>query len=211
MAGGSLVSIFGPFAALIWRCSRIYQRGPFSAVALVSCAGESPRRSSVALEAGANAPSARVFIGSVLFAAEIADTPALRLKGLATGDSLAANSGILFRFSDGDVGADGMRGMRFPLDFVWTSADSRMVDVHESVPHPAPMTPDAELSVITPRLPEIYIFEINASEAERQGIRVDYAARFMDLGRTGDTPVTTRTERLRRQHKRRGHWSIARL
>lgn len=126
-------------------------------------------------------PSPAVIIRDTPFAAEIADTPALRNKGLGYRDQLPANSGMLFVFPDGHASSFWMRGMRFPLDFVWIGADCRVADLTERVPHPEPGAPDATLPLINPAAPAAYTFEINAGEIERFGIEIGDPVRFQGI------------------------------
>ena len=126
-------------------------------------------------------PSPAVIIRDTPFAAEIADTPALRTKGLGYRDQLAANSGMLFVFPNGQASSFWMRGMRFPLDFVWIGADCRVADLTERVPHPEPGAPDATLPLINPAAPAAYTFEINAGEIERFGIEIGDPVRFRGI------------------------------
>ena len=126
-------------------------------------------------------PSPAVIIRAIPFTAEIADTPALRTKGLGYRDHLAANSGMLFIFPSGQASSFWMRGMRFPLDFVWIGGDCRVADITERVPHPEPGAPDATLPLINPAAPAAYVFEINAGEIEQFGIEIGDPARFRNI------------------------------
>ncbi len=126
-------------------------------------------------------PSPAVIIRAIPFAAEIADTPDLRTKGLGYRDRLAPNSGMLFIFPSGQASSFWMRGMRFPLDFVWIGADCRVADITERVPQPEPGAPDATLPLINPAAPAVYVFEINAGEIERFGIEIGDPARFRNI------------------------------
>ena len=126
-------------------------------------------------------PTPAVIIRAIPFAAEVADTPALRTKGLGYRDHLAPNSGMLFIFPSGQASSFWMRGMRFPLDFVWIGADCRVADITERVPHPEPGAPDATLPLINPASPAAYVFEINAGEIEQFGIEIGDPARFRNI------------------------------
>ncbi len=113
-----------------------------------------------------------VIIGTTAFAAEIADTPELRSKGLGERDSLAEQSGMLFVFPDGQASSFWMKGMRFSLDFVWISADCTVVELTEDVQHSPPNTPSSELDIFQSSSPAAYTFEINAGEISRFGIEI---------------------------------------
>lgn len=122
-----------------------------------------------------------VVIGGVAFDAEIADTPELRGKGLGERDSLAPQSGMLFVFPDGHTTSFWMKGMRFPLDFVWIGADCRVADITERVANAEPGTSDSALPLYNSAAPAAYTFEINAGEVQRFGIRIGDAVRFLSI------------------------------
>lgn len=122
-----------------------------------------------------------VIIGGVAFDAEIADTPELRGKGLGERDSLASQSGMLFVFPDGHATSFWMKGMRFPLDFVWIGADCRVADITERVSHAEPGASDSALLLYNSAAPAAYTFEINAGEVQRLGIRIGDAVRFRGI------------------------------
>lgn len=140
-----------------------------------------PSPTAVAIIPPSPTPSPAVIIRGTPFAAEIADTPALRTKGLGYRDQLAPNSGMLFVFPNGQASSFWMRGMRFPLDFVWIGADCRVAALTERVPHPEPGAPDATLPLINPAAPAAYTFEINAGEIERFGIEIGDPVRFQGI------------------------------
>jgi hypothetical protein len=96
--------------------------------------------------------------------AEIADTPALLEKGLGGRDSLPADRGMLFMFSQAGKYGFWMKDMRFPLDIVWMNADKTVVRVDSSVP------PDSYPDLYGPPVPVKYVLEMNAGMAEKTGI-----------------------------------------
>lgn len=77
---------------------------------------------------------------------------------------------MLFVFEDERIPGFTMRRMRFPLDFIWISADRRVVDVTEDVP--APVAPGDERSGISPGEPVLYVLEVNAGVVSEEGIGV---------------------------------------
>ena len=113
-----------------------------------------------------------VSIGGTIFTAEVADTPALRSKGLGERDSLDEQTGMLFVFPEGHTSSFWMKGMRFPLDFVWIGEDCTVVDLTQNVQHSPPDTPTSQLDLFNSSTPAAYTFEINAGEVSRFGINV---------------------------------------
>jgi uncharacterized membrane protein (UPF0127 family) len=122
-----------------------------------------------------------VTIGGARFLAEIADTPELRGKGLGERDSLPEQTGMLFVFPSGQTSDFWMKGMRFPLDFVWIGADCTVVDLNEDVQHSAPDAPDSELATVESSSPAAYTFEINAGDVSMFGIEIGDEVRFHNI------------------------------
>ncbi len=118
-----------------------------------------------------------VRVGDLTIRAEVARSPEERALGLGGRDSMPSDAGMLFVFEQAGQPSFWMRGMRFPLDFVWISADLRVADVTERVP-PEPGTPDAELTRYPPDAPVLYVLEINAGLIEQAGIRAGDAVAF---------------------------------
>jgi uncharacterized membrane protein (UPF0127 family) len=87
--------------------------------------------------AGATAVGTTVQVGSGLaFEVEVVDTPQSRERGLSGRDSLAAGTGMLFRYDDRQVRRYWMADMRFPIDLAWIS-DDRVVGVETLQPCPS--------------------------------------------------------------------------
>ena len=124
---------------------------------------------------------AAITIGDAKFAAEIADTPELRSKGLGERDSLEEQTGMLFIFPGGQASSFWMKGMRFPLDFVWIGANCTVVDLTEDVQHSSPDTPSSELEIFESSSPAAYTFEINAGEISRFGVERGDEVRFRNI------------------------------
>ena len=111
----------------------------------------------------------------------MADTPELRSKGLGERDSLAEQTGMLFIFPGGQASSFWMKGMRFPLDFVWIGEDCTVVDLTENVQHSPPETPSSELEIFEAASPAAYTFEINAGEVSRFDIEIGDHVRFQGI------------------------------
>lgn len=119
-----------------------------------------------------------VHIGAVVIHAEVATTPAARSRGLGGRDSMADDAGMLFVFPDARQTTFWMKDMRFPLDFVWVSADKHVEEVTQNVPAPAPGTADADLTLYKPAGAVQYVVELNAGVVEAAGIRAGDAVSF---------------------------------
>jgi len=119
-----------------------------------------------------------VIAGGLTIDAEVVRSAAGRAQGLGERDSLAADEGMLFVFDEERVVSFWMRGMRFPLDFIWISRDGRVVDLTGDVPPPAPGAPDAELPRYAPGAPVLYTLEVNAGVIDQAGVEVGDTVAF---------------------------------
>lgn len=109
---------------------------------------------------------------------EIADTKEKRTKGLASRDSLATDSGMLFVFEKADLYRFWMKGLKFPLDFIWISS-MRVVDILTNVDPPATNLPDETLPRYAPVVPIDMVLEVNAGFVESHNIRVGDKIEFI--------------------------------
>lgn len=102
---------------------------------------------------------------------EISDEKDERAKGLAGKDSIASDSGMLFVFEQSDKHRFWMKGLKFPLDFIWI-LDDRVVDILTNVPNPSPETPDNQLPVYGPTTKVNKVLEVSAGFVSQNNIRV---------------------------------------
>lgn len=110
-------------------------------------------------------------IDNTTFNVEIADTPEKRSKGLGGRQSLGQNEGMLFIFPAPETPAFWMKGLTFPLDFIWIRG-FRVVDLTSNVPQPSPGQPDSALPIYQPREEVDKVLEVNAGTIQRLGIKV---------------------------------------
>ena len=138
-----------------------------------------------ACEPGPPSPGPTVIIGDVAIEVEVADTPSERAKGLSERDGVAPMSGMLFVSATGRAPWLWMKGMRFPLDFVWIGEDCTVVDTTMNVRHPEPDTGDSDLPSYASEAPAAYVLEINAGQIERLGVVVGDTVRFSQITAEG--------------------------
>ena len=119
---------------------------------------------------GGSAERIEVRIGGLVITAELARTAGERTKGLSGRPSLPEDAGMLFVFPSEQQPTFWMKDMRFPLDFVWISADHHVVAVTANVPPPAPGTPDGALPEYSPDRPVLYALEVNGGVTARSGV-----------------------------------------
>lgn len=117
-------------------------------------------------------------LGNTQVTVEIADTAALREKGLSGRTSLEANRGMLFVFpTKGVIPNFWMRNMLIPLDMIWIS-DSKVVQIDKNIAPPKAGTPDNQLSIYSPVAPVDYVLEVNAGFSDKNNIKVGAAVTF---------------------------------
>ncbi len=113
----------------------------------------------------------QIKIGNIYLNIEIADTPELRSKGLGGRDSLPADSGMLFVFPKESKYQFWMRGMKFPLDFIFIR-QGKVVDLLRNVQPPLDGQKDSTLPIYAPVVPVDMMLEVNTGFIDTNGIRV---------------------------------------
>jgi uncharacterized membrane protein (UPF0127 family) len=119
----------------------------------------------------------QVHAGSNKVAAEVADTEALRERGLSGREALPRDAGMMFVFDQDATPAFWMKGMRFPLDLVWIDAAKHIAGVTADA-QPQPGATDAALTLYHPPSAVRYVLELNAGAAARLGFVAGAQLRF---------------------------------
>lgn len=114
---------------------------------------------------------ANLQIGNSILKVEMADTAKKRSKGLGGRESIASDGGMLFVFDKADKYAFWMKGLKFPLDFVWIK-DDIVVDFLENVPPPATNQVESALPIYSAKVEINKVLEINAGVAQRLNIKI---------------------------------------
>lgn len=117
--------------------------------------------------------SSTVTIGSTKFVVELAVTSAEKEKGLSYRTNLLPKHGMLFPYDHKERYDFWMKGMQFPLDFIWI-ADTTVVDIAKNIQPPN----GTNLHVVQPHIPVDKILEINAGEADAFGIKIGDTVTF---------------------------------
>ena len=102
---------------------------------------------------------------------EIADSQAKRSKGLGGRASLPEDEGMLFIFQSEDRFPFWMKGVNFPLDFIWIKG-SQVVDLSENIPPADPGVKDETLPIYTPKVAVDKVLEVKAGTVARLQIKV---------------------------------------
>lgn len=109
---------------------------------------------------------------------EIADTKEKRSKGLAGRQSLAPDEGMLFLFPEAGRYPFWMKGLTFPLDFIWIRED-KVVDLTQNVPPSSPGQTDASLPIYEPKEDVDAVLEISAGTIQRLNIKVGDSVKIL--------------------------------
>ncbi|MDO8618557.1 MAG: DUF192 domain-containing protein [Candidatus Daviesbacteria bacterium] len=118
-----------------------------------------------------NQKTTSIKINDQEFKVEIADNADSRRKGLSGRESLATDSGVLFVYQTPDKYIFWMKGVRFPLDFIWING-SKVVDIIKNVPASDPNTSDDILPRYGPNQPVDKILEVNSGFVDKYNINI---------------------------------------
>lgn len=102
----------------------------------------------------------------------IADTPALREKGLGGRTGLRENEGMLFIFPEDGIYPFWMKDMRISLDIVWLDAAGQVVFMKEDA------APSSFPAAFTPAVPARYVLELPAGWASAHGVQIGDSAQL---------------------------------
>lgn len=111
--------------------------------------------------------TATVKIRNTEFIVELAVTAEEKSKGLGDRTSLLPTHGMVFPYDHKERFDFWMKGMQFPLDFIWIS-DNTVVDITKNVQPPN----GTDLHVVHANVPVNKVLEINAGEADAFGITI---------------------------------------
>lgn len=97
-------------------------------------------------------------IGKVKIAVEVATSLPQKFQGLSGRELLCANCGMLFVYDQPALQSFTMRGMKFPLDFIFIR-EGFVVEIRENIPHPRA---GEEPQLVHSRIPADQVLEVNA-------------------------------------------------
>lgn len=118
-----------------------------------------------------NESQKQVKINDLRINVEIADTSEKRKKGLGGRQSLASDSGMLFIFEKSDRHALWMKGMKFPLDFIWIR-EGKIIDIIKNAKVPDPGTKDQDLPIYLPNSPATAVLEVNSGFVDSHEVKI---------------------------------------
>ncbi len=110
-------------------------------------------------------------INGSIIKVEIADTQSKKNLGLGGRASISSDEGMLFVYETADKYPYWMKGLKFPLDFVWIK-DNKVVDTLQDAQPPTSGEPDASLPIYTSKEPVNQVLEVNGGTVQRLNIKV---------------------------------------
>ena len=111
----------------------------------------------------------KVIINGHTIHLELAVTQGEKEKGLGYRDSLAADHGMLFVYDHPERYGFWMKGMRFPLDYIWINGN-KVADLSRNIPAPANET--TQPVSLAPGFPADKVLEVNAGVIDRFDINI---------------------------------------
>jgi uncharacterized membrane protein (UPF0127 family) len=114
-----------------------------------------------------------IIINGTTFTVELAVTGKEMEKGLGGRSVLPPKHGMLFIRDHKDLYPFWMKGMNFPLDFIWMDGNL-IVDITKNVP----TMQDGLIPQLKPKVPVDKILELNAGEIDAAGIKIGDTALF---------------------------------
>jgi uncharacterized membrane protein (UPF0127 family) len=111
--------------------------------------------------------TATVLLAGRQLVAELAVTPAQRVRGLAGRKFLRLDQGMLFIYRESKPRTFWMAGMKMPIDLVWLSG-RRVVGIESRLEPPSPNRPPRQ---VTSPVPVDMVLEVRAGWCEAAGLR----------------------------------------
>ena len=100
--------------------------------------------------------------------AEVSTSILKHAAGLSARPSLATDTGMLFIFSSPQKPTFWMKGMKFPLDFVWLK-NGIVIDVNQNISVPQNLF---DFNLVSPSQKVDMVLEVNVGTIEKMGIKV---------------------------------------
>lgn len=109
-----------------------------------------------------------MMVGNTHILVEIADSASKRAQGLSGRENLLKKQGMLFVFDFPSKHTFWMKGMKFPLDFIWIN-NFKVVDLSKEVKVPEP---ESKLEIIKPKEEVDMVLEVNSGFIEENQIKI---------------------------------------
>lgn len=109
-----------------------------------------------------------LIIGEVRISVELANTLAKKYQGLSGRDSLCEKCGMFFVYEKPERQRFAMRGMKFPLDFIFVR-NGKVVEIWKNVP--APGEGESVENIDSGETAD-QVLEVNAGFIEKYGVKI---------------------------------------
>lgn len=111
-------------------------------------------------------------VGGSTYTLAVADTPALRTKGLGGRSSVAPRVGMLFSYSNQDIRCFWMRDMHFSLDMIWLNSEYQVIHLAQNV------SPSSYPQTFCANRPAQYVIELQSGQVAQARIHVGQILNF---------------------------------
>lgn len=118
----------------------------------------------------------KVSIRNMVFTVEVAANEPQKQQGLGGRSALSEMHGMLFPYDHKEQFEFWMKGMQFPLDFIWIDGKT-IVDITQNVPPPSG---NERPMIVKPTVAVDKVLELNAGTIQRFGIKVGDTVEYID-------------------------------
>lgn len=108
-------------------------------------------------------------IGNASLLVEVADEPVEMFRGLSDRVSMPQNQGMMFVFEKSDQHRFWMKGMLFPLDFIWIE-DGKVVELSNNILPPS--RSNGEVINVYPKVFVDRVIEVNAGWTKANHVKI---------------------------------------
>jgi uncharacterized protein len=115
-------------------------------------------------------------INNQIFHIDVAVTSEQKEKGLGDKESMDELYGMFFPYDHKEQYSFWMKGMKFPLDFVWIDGNI-IADITENVP----ILTNNQITVVKPNKPVDKILELNAGIVRKYNIKIGDTVKIKTL------------------------------
>ena len=118
-------------------------------------------------------PRTLVTVGGLVYRADVADTDALRTKGLSGRSGIGSDEAMLFLFDRDGSWPIWMKDMKFPIDIIWINSKNKIVHIERNV------EPDGEPHTqYRSEEPARYVLEVASGQVKQANISVGQSVKF---------------------------------
>ena len=97
---------------------------------------------------------------------EVADTDALRTRGLSFRDELSSDRGMLFVLPSSEYAGFWMKDMKFSIDIIWLDEKKKIAHIEQAV------SPESFPRIFYPDKKSLYVIEVPAGFSQKHNLRV---------------------------------------